>query len=94
MVLENDLHNLLHFIGLRSDDHAQYEIQVYAKVMLDLMKKWVPLTYDAFTRNRVNSLTLSSEAIEYLKMRLKNKKNNKANVNKRELENLKKIFDL
>ena len=89
-----DLHNLMHFLALRFDDHAQYEIQVYAKVMLDLMKKWVPLTYDAFTRNRVNSLTLSSEAIEYLKMRFKNKKNNKANVNKRELENLKKIFDL
>ena len=89
-----DLHNLMHFLALRFDDHAQYEIQVYAKVMLDLMKKWVPLTYDAFIRNRVDSLTLSSEAIEYLKMRLKNKKNTKTNVNKRELENLKKIFNL
>ena len=89
-----DLHNLMHFLALRFDDHAQYEIQVYAKVMLDLMKKWVPLSFDAFIRNRVDSLTLSSEAIEYLKMRLKNKKNTKTNVNKRELENLKKIFNL
>ena len=89
-----DLHNLMHFLALRFDDHAQYEIRVYAKVMLDLVKKWVPLTYDAFTRNRVNSLTLSSEAIEYLKMKIKNKKISKTKINKRELDNLKKIFDL
>ena len=89
-----DLHNLMHFLALRFDDHAQYEIRVYAKVMLDLLKKWVPLTYDAFIRNRVNSLTLSSEAIEYLKMKIKNKKSSKTKINKRELDNLKKIFDL
>ena len=89
-----DLHNLMHFLALRFDDHAQYEIRVYAKVMLDLVKKWVPLTYDAFIRNRVNSLTLSSEAIEYLKMKIKNKKSSKTKINKRELDNLKKIFDL
>ena len=89
-----DLHNLMHFLALRFDDHAQYEIRVYAKVMLDLVKKWVPLTYDAFIRNRVNSLTLSSEAIEFLKMKIKNKKSSKTKINKRELNNLKKIFDL
>ena len=89
-----DLHNLMHFLALRFDDHAQYEIRVYAKVMLDLVKKWVPLTYDAFIRNRVNSLTLSSEAIEFLKMKIKNKKSSKTKINKRELDNLKKIFDL
>ena len=89
-----DLHNLMHFLALRFDDHAQYEIRVYAKVMLDLVKKWVPLTYDAFIRNRVNSLTLSSEAIEFLKMKIKNKKSPKTKINKRELDNLKKIFDL
>ena len=89
-----DLHNLMHFLALRFDDHAQYEIRVYAKVMLDLVKKWVPLTYDAFIRTRVNSLTLSSEAIEFLKMKIKNKKSSKTKINKRELDNLKKIFDL
>ena len=89
-----DLHNLMHFLALRFDDHAQYEIRVYAKVMLDLVKKWVPLTYDAFIRNRVNSLTLSSEAIEFLKMKIKNEKSSKTKINKRELDNLKKIFDL
>ena len=89
-----DLHNLMHFLSLRFDEHAQYEIRVYAKVMLDLMKKWVPLTYDAFVKNRINSLTLSSDAIQYLKMKIKNKKNGKSTLGKRELENLKKFFDL
>ena len=37
-----DLHNLLHFLNLRADKHAQYEIRVYAQIMLDLVKKWVP----------------------------------------------------
>ena len=74
----------MHFLALRFDDHAQYEIRVYAKVMLDLMKKWVPLTYDAFIRNKVNSLTLSSEAVEYLKMKLKNRRANSNNVSKKE----------
>ncbi|POG51582.1 thymidylate synthase (FAD), partial [Wolbachia sp. wRi_2] len=43
-----DLHNLLHFLKLRADKHAQYEIRVYAEVMLDIIKKWVPLAYNAF----------------------------------------------
>ena len=43
-----DLRNLLHFIKLRMDDHAQYEIQQYAKVMYDLLKEWVPHTMEAF----------------------------------------------
>ena len=38
-----DLHNLLHFLSLRADAHAQYEIRVYADAMLDMLKRWVPL---------------------------------------------------
>ena len=41
-----DLHNLMHFLSLRFDKHAQYEIRVYADIMLEIMKKWVPMTYD------------------------------------------------
>ena len=48
-----DLHNFMHFLALRFDDHAQYEIRVYAKIMMDILKKWVPLTYDAFLSNRL-----------------------------------------
>ncbi|MBS91480.1 MAG: thymidylate synthase (FAD) [Rickettsiales bacterium] len=89
-----DLHNLMHFLALRFDVHAQYEIRVYAKIMLDIVKKWVPLTFDAFIKNRAESLTLSSEAITFLKAKLKKKKTNESSISKRELENLKKIFEI
>jgi thymidylate synthase (FAD) len=39
-----DLNNLLHFLALRADAHAQYEIRVYADIILDIVKKWVPVT--------------------------------------------------
>lgn len=65
-----DLHNLLNFLRLRADSHAQYEIQVYAKIMLDILAKWVPLTHEAFVEYRMNSFNLSGSAAEYLKQRL------------------------
>jgi thymidylate synthase (FAD) len=43
-----DLHNLLHFLSLRADIHAQYEIRVYAEAMLETLRRWVPITYEAF----------------------------------------------
>ena len=89
-----DLHNLLHFLALRFDEHAQYEIRVYAKVILDIVKKWVPLTYEAFIKNSLKSITLSSGAIDYLNSVLKNKKPEDKKISKRELENLKKIFKI
>ncbi len=48
-----DLNNLLHFLALRADAHAQYEIRVYADIILDIVKKWVPVTYEAFEDYRV-----------------------------------------
>ena len=48
-----DLHNLLHFLSLRADPHAQYEIRVYAEAMLDVVKRWVPITYEAFMQHRL-----------------------------------------
>ena len=89
-----DLHNLMHFLALRFDPHAQYEIRVYAKIMTDILKKWVPLTYEAFIRNKVGSLTLSSDAVNYLQSKLNDKSFDESKVSKRELDNLKKIFDL
>jgi thymidylate synthase (FAD) len=65
-----DLHNLLHFLRLRLDDHAQFEIREYAKVIESIVKKWVPLTSDAFTRYTLDSLTLSSDAVEVLRRML------------------------
>ena len=48
-----DLHNLMHFLRLRADSHAQYEIQIYAEKMVEILKKWVPLTYEAFEDYRI-----------------------------------------
>ena len=62
-----DLHNLLHFLKLRSDKHAQYEIRVYAECILDIVKKWVPLTYKAFEEYILNSRRISKTGLEVLK---------------------------
>ena len=51
-----DLHNLMHFLSLRFDKHAQYEIRVYAELILKIMKKWVPYTYDAFVKYRLSGM--------------------------------------
>jgi len=65
-----DLHNLMHFLRLRADAHAQYEIQAYADVMIDVLKRWVPFAYDAFMDYRVGAATFSSKMLSVLKRRL------------------------
>lgn len=55
-----DLHNLLHFLALRIDPHAQYEIRVYAEAMLDTVRAWVPAACAAFEEYRVGAFTLSA----------------------------------
>ena len=57
---KTDLHNLLHFLSLRADAHAQYEIRVYADVMLDTLKRWCPISHDAFLEYRMGGAQLSS----------------------------------
>lgn len=63
-----DLHNLLHFLSLRMDSHAQQEIRVFAEIIgKEIVAKWVPVTWEAFLDYRQNSLRLSrieSEIIE------------------------------
>jgi thymidylate synthase (FAD) len=66
-----DLHNLFHFLRLRADAHAQYEIRVYAEAIAACVKDWVPLAYAAFEDYRMGGVTLSGKAIEVLKRRLK-----------------------
>lgn len=61
---KTDLHNLMHFLSLRADAHAQYEIRVYAEAMMDSLKRWVPLTHDAFLEHRLGAVQLSSRGIE------------------------------
>jgi thymidylate synthase (FAD) len=65
-----DLHNLFHFLRLRADPHAQYEIRVYAEAIAACVRDWVPLAYAAFEDYRMGGVTLSSKAIAVLKRRL------------------------
>jgi len=65
-----DLHNLFHFLRLRADAHAQYEIRAYAEVMCQIVRDWVPLAYGAFEDYRLGGVSLSGKAIEVLKRRL------------------------
>ncbi|MDP7601669.1 MAG: FAD-dependent thymidylate synthase, partial [Rhodospirillales bacterium] len=62
-----DLHNLLHFLSLRVDAHAQYEIRVYANVMLETVKRWVPIAHNAFIQYRVGGVGLSAAALAVVK---------------------------
>lgn len=65
-----DLHNLFHFLRLRADPHAQYEIRVYAEAIAACVKDWVPLAYAAFEDYRMGGVTLSSKAIAVVKRML------------------------
>jgi thymidylate synthase (FAD) len=58
-----DLHNLLHFLNLRTDPRAQYEIRVYADAILDVVKQWVPLTHAAFMDYRMGAYELSAKGL-------------------------------
>lgn len=66
-----DLHNLFHFLRLRADAHAQYEIRVYAEAIAACVKDWVPLAFGAFEDYRMGGVTLSGKAIAVLKRQLK-----------------------
>ena len=65
-----DLHNLMHFLMLRADPHAQYEIRVYADAMIDVVKKWVPFAFDAFEEHRLHGVRLSRSGLGVVKRML------------------------
>ena len=64
----------MHFLRLRADSHAQYEIQIYADKMVEMLKKWVPLTFEAFEDYRSDSFQLSKEGARLLKDKLGKKR--------------------
>jgi thymidylate synthase (FAD) len=66
-----DLHNLLHFLRLRADAHAQYEIRVYAEEMCKIVADWVPFAYRAFEDYRMGGATLSSGALDCVRRMIK-----------------------
>jgi thymidylate synthase (FAD) len=67
---KTDLHNLLHFLSLRADPHAQYEIRVYAEEMLKTVEAWVPLACQAFRDYRLGAVTLSAQMLAVVKRML------------------------
>jgi thymidylate synthase (FAD) len=91
-----DLNNLLHFLALRADAHAQYEIRVYADIMMDIVKKWVPIAADAFEDYRIGGTEVSAKEINLLKKLLKGEKVSfeDEGISKREWSELQKKFDL
>ena len=71
---KTDLLNLLNFLFLRHDNHAQYEIRVYADKMLETVKRWVPITYQAFMDYRVGAAEISSKGLKVIKSMISGKK--------------------
>jgi thymidylate synthase (FAD) len=60
---KTNLHNLMHFLSLRADAHAQYEIRAYAEVMIDTLKRWCPICHDAFMEYRMGGANLSKTGL-------------------------------
>ncbi|MBU2943976.1 FAD-dependent thymidylate synthase [Shimia thalassica] len=66
-----DLHNLLHFLRLRADAHAQYEIRAYADAICQVVADWVPAAYKAFEDYRMGAVTMSAQMMVALRLMLK-----------------------
>ncbi|MDF7674093.1 FAD-dependent thymidylate synthase [Acetobacteraceae bacterium ESL0709] len=62
-----DLHNFMHFLALRADPHAQYEIRVYAEKMIEILKAWVPHTAAAFEEYRLGAYNFSAGMLKVLR---------------------------
>ncbi len=60
---KTDLHNLLNFLSLRADAHAQYEIRAYAEAMIGTVERWVPMTAEAFRQYRLGGAQLSERGL-------------------------------
>ena len=91
---KTDLLNLLNFLFLRADSHAQYEIRVYAETMLDTVKKWVPITHSAFLDYRVGAVHISAKGKKVIKEMIEGKEINheSSNLSKREWNELMNSF--
>jgi thymidylate synthase (FAD) len=92
---KTDLHNLLRFLSLRADSHAQYEIRVYADVMLETLERWVPLAYAAFMEYEHGGVRLSATALEVVKRMIAGEtiEQENSNLSKREWRELIAILD-
>jgi thymidylate synthase (FAD) len=71
---KTDLHNLMHFLSLRADPHAQYEICAFAEAMLGTMQRWVPLAHAAFLEYRMNAASISATGLRVIQRMLSGEK--------------------
>jgi len=93
---KTDLLNLMNFLRLRADHHAQYEIRTYADAMLDTLKRWVPITYDAFMDYRVGGTEVSAKGKSIIQKLIKGEKVliEDSGLSKREWNELMEAFNL
>lgn len=92
-----NLHNLLHFVGLRADPHAQWEIRQYAEIILDILRKWVPFTAQAFQDYRMDAVTFSGPAMEAVRWMVHGRapvNREESGMGKREYDEMLKVLDL
>ena len=83
-----DLHNLFHFLKLRCDPHAQYEIRIYAEEILRIVQLWCPLAFEAFMNYKMDSLTISRDTIKILRDQVDFQKLDFTGLPKREREQI------
>ena len=93
---KTDLLNLMNFLRLRAEHHAQYEIRTYADAMLDTLKRWVPITYDAFMDYRVGGTEVSDKGKKVIQRLIKGDKVSmeESGLSKREWNELMEAFNL
>jgi thymidylate synthase (FAD) len=92
---KTDLLNLMNFLRLRADHHAQYEIRTYADAMLETLKKWVPITYEAFMDYRVGGTEVSAKGKLVIQKMIKGEEVSmeQSELSKREWNELMQSFD-
>ena len=93
---KTDLLNLMNFLRLRADSHAQYEIRVYADIMLETVRKWVPITYEAFMDYRVGGTEVSAKGKVIIQKLIKGEdvEVDNSGLSKREWNELMEAFNL
>ena len=93
---KTNLHNLMHFLSLRADPHAQYEIRVYAEVMLDTLRRWCPISHDAFVEYRLGGAHLSKTGLAAVRRMIAGEKVDQASsgLNPREWRELAAVLGL
>jgi thymidylate synthase (FAD) len=89
-----DLHNLLTFLRLRVDQHAQYELRQYAEKILEIVRAWVPVTYEAFLEHQLHSAQLSHSAVKVVRRLLEGERLTQADsgLSSREWKEMMRIF--